>query len=631
MKKNLTKWLKTNYDYVFLVVIIFSVVLLKLCILGNELSTGIPLTNTLDFSWQIDNIERFLHGYIAGKDFIFTYGPLFQLIYSLPALLFKQPSFIAILYAPILVTIFNVFLLFFSIKLATNEKKFSIFLTFFLLFFVGLIGYDSNSLFRILLPFFYGMVLIRFYAIKNFITLKNLIILLLPALFGLYTFDLFIICFLTTFLFVGYELYLIYKNKKTKSKLKKYALFGFFHLILVCTFEIFTSLLLSGNLSYLLYSFDTVQNYQLVMGIPWSVNKYFLFLIFPLGLCLVLFHLIRLPKLQQNKKIAFITLTIIALLQLKSAFIRSDDSHILMGVYPSIIILCIVSIYIFHNKIRIFIIILFISVMFVFPWKNNYINTVSSHNLKESLSFASTDKSFFSLYHLSHDYYFTQKDFQLFKSFITKHPGNVMIYPYDSYILNIYGQTYNTHALQFYGYSDSLVEEKTVESFSKNPPKFIILGIDDQGALRLDNIPNFSRNPRIAKWMLTNYSVYTANKNYFILQFNPNKSTTASHQNCTVYDIDTRKISQPNIFERFVKPSTYYLNNVLMMRLPYTPHSQYLFILEGFNDSLSLQTLFESKLNFDTHQIIKKNDIKIIKKDFTKHLTTYTDLSVKCY
>lgn len=632
MKKKLRNFLTNYNEYFWLIGIILIAVFLQLFTLGQTITNGITLSNTLDFSWQTDSIERFLHGYLAGRDFIFTYGPLFQLIYSTPALLFNQQSYIAILYAPLLVTVVNTIILFFLIRIATYEKKTANIVTAFLLFVIGLITYDPSSLFRILVPFFYGLLLLRFVSIKKHISLKTIVIFFLPALFGMYTFDLFILGLLTTILFIGYELYTIYQSKKQRTHLKQYFFKGLFQVAIVVLFAILVSVLLSGGLNYLIYSFDTVKNYQFIMSIPWSANTYFLLLIFPLGLCLLLLYVIRTSSFNRDIKMAFVSLTVIALLQLKSAFIRADDSHIIMGIYPSLIVLFMLFFFILREKVTTIFIILFLCFYLIIPLKNSYINTISLQNLTTSFSHLTQDKPFFSLYRLPHNYYFTQNDFIIFESYITKNPENVMIYPYDSYLLNIYGTTYNTVALQFYQYSNSVVEAKTVEELRLSPPKFIILGIDDKGAIRLDNIPNFSRNPILAKWMLQHYSVEKITENYLILRFDQKKEKKQSNSKCSIYDIDTSKIMHTNPYERLTKSPTFYLKEDTGIRLPYMPNTKEIFIIEQFNDAATLQQLFESTITFEKYREEKKQ-MKIIKKyPLPKVIQIYEkNFSINCF
>ncbi len=608
-----------------LIFIITLSVFLKLLLLGGQISNVILLTNTLDFSWQTDNVERLLHGYIAGRDFIFTYGPLFQFIYAIPALIFGQSSYISVLYAPILITVFCVILLYFIIKLITKDRNEQIILTCYLFFFIGLIAYDSNTLFRILLTFFYSLLLLRFDPLKNTPTLKNLAIFILPPIFGMYSFDILVTCLMISVLFIIYKIYTTYHEKNNKRLLRKLIFISVIQIGLIIFIELIISFLISGSFNYLVYSLDTIKNYQYVMNLPLSFNRSTILFLFPIALTLLLIYAIRKTRIKKNIKQTFIFLTLVALIQLKSAFIRPDEDHIIMGIYPSLIILFILFYFILREKLRLIIIFIFLIFYILIPFKENYYSNISIKYFKLSIALATENISFFDIYKLTGDYSFTKYDFQYFESLIKDNPQNVLVYPYDSYLLNIYSTTFNTLPLQFYEYSSSIVEKKAVEKLSGSPPKYIILSIDSISALSLDDIPNFSRNPLVTKWIFSNYSVYENKKKYLILIFQPDKKIQNSNDtDCKVYDIDTRDIIKNSYIESAIKPSSYYLKNPMYIKLPYTNETKKVFIVENYENADKIETLIERNINFNKKNkrmkkliVVKKFAIPGILKSFS--------------
>src|SRR5688572_23338777 len=105
-KKNLKK-LESKRGRFFLISLTFlSLFILQVNNVGLSLREGISVNPSLDFSWFLDSIERMLHGYILGRDFTFTYGPIFQLIYALPSLFFQIPSYISFALSPLVSFIF---------------------------------------------------------------------------------------------------------------------------------------------------------------------------------------------------------------------------------------------------------------------------------------------------------------------------------------------------------------------------------------------------------------------------------------------------------------------------------------------------------------------------------------------
>lgn len=650
MKKIIFLFLEKNIQYIWLITIILISVILKLLILGQGISNRIELPSTLDFSWSTDIVERLLHGFVAGRDFIFTYGPLYQFIESIPSLVFKSPSYVSVLYAQIILIVITCILVFLMTKLITSEKKEQIMLLGYYFFIVDFNSFDGvSSLIRILIPLFYILIYKKFASLKNGFDLKKSFVFLLPAIFGMYIFDLFVICLLITISLVIYEIYAAYarKFKKISFNIKllknihisrnKFLLFGFFQIGLIIFFEIVLSLLLSGNFNYLLYSLDTVKSYQFIMNIPLSFNKSYILFIYPLSLIFLLIYTLRRTKINPNLKNIFILLSFAALLELKSAIIRTDEGHIIMGVYPSIIVIFTIFYFVLREKKWLFVI--FFLLFLLIPFRGSAYSTISYKYFKSAITLISQDKKFFDVYRLPEDYYFTDNDFKYFATLIKRNPQNVMMYPYDNYILNIYNQTYNTFSLQFYEWSGSIVETKTVENLSKSPPRFIILGVDKKSALNLDNIPNFSRNPLISKWMITNYSVYKNQKKYLILKYNPSKKFIQEvtknfyDKDCSVYDIDVSGIIKSNLIDNLSKPSNYYLTNPINIHLPFTSNIKTFFIIEDYADADKLQELIDSDINFNKYYMGKKHNLEIVKKyQFPKIKKTFkNELSIKCY
>jgi hypothetical protein len=619
-----------KHGFIF-VLVIFITVFLKLFLLGKQLQNRIVLSNTLDLSWQTDMIERLLHGYVAGRDFIFTYGPLYQFIVTLPSFVFGQASYVSILYSDIILTVFCIIFLYLIIYLLTKNKKEQIILL--ILVLIGVINYDSNVLLRIVLPFFYGLLFLRLPQTKQSLSLKTIWIFALPGVFGLYTFDLFVLCLIISLGFVFGRIYLSLKKRGKKTSTQPTVILSFFQILLILFFEVVVSLILSGDLYYLVYSYDTLVNYQFVMNIPWSVGRSSILYLFPVGMVGLLFFVLKKTGVNTNLKISLLVLSIIALLQLKSALIRSDDGHIIMGVYPSIIVLFLLFFFVLREKVNLLFLLLFLFFYLLIPAKGNYFSSFSYANFQKAVTTAVGDMPFKDIYTFSGDYYFSERDLDYFGALINENKGDVMIYPYDSYILNVYGSTFNTLPLQFYQYSNSIVEEHAVERLNESPPEFIILGIDRKGAVALDNIPNFSRNPLIAKWMIRNYSVYKAAEKYLILRYMPKKSNETVREkkdSCSVYDLDPGGFMESNLLERIGKTSTYYLENY-NTRLPYSVKNNNIFVIENYDSKEELQRLF-GEINFTTNFVGEKN-LKIIKKyPIPKIMEVYNkNFSVKCY
>ena len=279
--------------------------------------------------------------------------------------------------------------------------------------------------------------------------------------------------------------------------------------------------------------------------------------------------------------------------------------------------------------------------LFIFiPFKQSIYPYISAINLKSSIVHLTQKTQFFSVYSFPNNYYYTKKDFQFFASLIHDNPQNVMVYPTDTYIPTIYGQTYNSLPVLFHNASDSEVEKLAVDKLSKSPPKYIILGIDTISAVYLDDIPNFSRNPFLAKWIINNYSIEQDRGKYLLLRYNPHKKTGSNSTltNCNIYSIEVENTMKSNIYERIIKPSTYYLKNASesglpnSLRLPYTGHNESILIFENYKSPDKMKSLFTNRIDFNTYHLEDKKDLTILKKLFIPKLTkTSSSIQVNCY
>jgi hypothetical protein len=635
MKKNLKPFLNKLPNLLPILGIIFISFIIKLLLLGNQLQNRIFLSNTLDFSWTSDSVERLTHGFVAGRDFVFTYGPLFQIFYSIPSLLFHYPSYYSPLIASLFLQIPLVIAIYIIAGFVNTNKKNQIILTLILQFVVGLLFFpDSNTLVRILLPFLFAVI---YSASRKSSLLQKVFALSLPSVMGLYIFDNFLLCII---IFIFIEIYFFTTKNNNRKSLKNnlvellVMLLG--KLLIVSFFEIVASLILSNGIDYISASVDTVRSYQYIMNIPFSMNKNIYLFIYVFCFFFLYWYVIMKIQLSKAMKNNIIIFSFISLLQLKSFLIRSDDEHLLMGIYPSILMVFIFMYIILQERRKLFFLVLFCILIAFIPYKINIQSIFSMKSIEGLKKITTTQIPFFNIYTLPKNYYYLPEDFNYFSTLIKNNKKHVMVYPYDTYILNINHTTFNTYALQFYEYSNSYVEKITVDKLQKNPPHYIILGIDTKSAVVLDDIPNFSRNPRIAKWMITNYSVYKTAKNYLILiHYNNKAKETITDRNCVVYEIDTSSIIKFSFFENFIKTGTYYLdlNNEKNVRLPYSPFSNTLLFVEGATDRDKLAQIFSQKRDFSVPFITKMKEINIIKKyPIPKIKKFYTNtVTVTCY
>lgn len=581
-KKKLIKYFNTKFGKFLLFFSTFGFIfILVVNNVGLSLRSKILLDQTLDFSWFTDSVERLLHGFIQGRDFTFTYGPLFQLIYSLPSLVLHVPSYISIAIYPIISFIF-IFPLALLIAKYVSKNVFERIAYLLLLFIVlGLLGSDAGII-RILAPLAYSLILFDLFQKKPNLV-KYLIVAFLPTFFGFYSYNLFVITFLFSLIFIGIN---IYKNKK----IKKNNLYLLLFIPVVIIFQIIFSIILTHNLDYIYYSLDSVSDYRYLMDLSWTHDRSNIMFLFPVALIFLGVFIVRLKNISRETRDTLLILILSSFIGLISVISRSDVGHLLLAVYPSMITFFTI-VFVLSKDNRWLILVAFAFYVLV-PSKPTFYNTLAPKNIFKVINVIKEKPSFYNLFSLPDNYYSEQEVKDIAK-IVEKNKNHVYVYPYDSFILNIEGSTYNSFALGIYTYSNSPVEENTLIKLKENPPRVIILEVDTKGALNLDDIPNFTRNPLLARWIIKNYAVNKKTPKYLVLSYSPNKKVGLGNQ-CLVYELTINLAKKESIVEKIIniiKPPVYYLGSI---RLPYSPSTKNYLIFENIFTSSGAASLFSN-------------------------------------
>jgi hypothetical protein len=570
---------RSRFFLLYLFVIFFEVNKL-----GLQIKEKIEITSSLDFSWFIDSIQRLSQGYILGKDFIFTYGPIFQLVYSLPGIVLKLPSHVTFLLNPLVSTTLIYLLLLLFVKLLEKDRSEQFLIFIYLIFFVSLISYSSLDLIKALTP----LVFVIFWqkcVVNNQSRIYLILFPLFPTIAGAFSYDLFIYCLIIAFAL------------SCLKSLKEKSLNYIFPIILIILYQFLFSFVISGSLNYIIYSVDTIKNYSEMLNSFWTFDRSNFLYIFPLILIILVLYYLKNAKEVSGLKNSFLFLAITSLIFLQTGIIRSDYGHIVRSIYPSIITTFLLLYYL-AKKNKKFIILLLMLFLFI-PNKTEY--TFSLSGIKTVMNVLKSKPQFNQLYKFSANYYLTNLEINNLSNFIQENKKDVLVYPFDNYLLDINNTSYNSFPLQYYQYSNSIVEQKGVSILSKNPPRYIIYMVDQKGALDLDNIPNLTRNSLFSKWVLSNYLPFKTTGKYLILKFTKNKKEVKLGKECSLYDIEFINFNFKT-FSLFKNP-VYFLNSY---RIPKANKNQTYLFFDGFNSSSKLAKLFKENINFNNFYFSNK-------------------------
>lgn len=584
-------------------IILFSgcflfLLILQLNYLGFLLREKIIIQSTLDFSWFSDSIERFLHGFILGKDATFTYGPLFQIYHSIPSLVFNVPSYVSVVLSPIISFPVVFLLLLYISRCLSRDSLVQVIYVLFSFIFLGFIVVDGVTSIKMLTP-----IVFAFFLYKNIYEKKNLFKILmlsfLPTLIGLYIYNLFITTFLIEILAIGF--YLFIKRRQLRDELPVVLVVP-----LTILYQLLFSILFTHSLDYFKSSIDSVSNYRYVMNLVWAYDRNNILLVFPVIALIFLIYLLKTNIIERKTSKYLIVFILASLIELIYVLSRSDAGHFLSAVYPSII--AIYSVIFFYYKKSNVMLILGLLLFVLIPFKANFYNNLAPKNILKVVSVIGDKPDFFSIYKLPQDYYYSNKEIKEIEKIVKV--NEVFIYPYDSFILNIENKTFNSYGVGLYSYTNSFVEKRTVENFKNNPPEIIIFGIDTKGALNLDDIPNLGRNPIIARWILDNYRIVKKTPKYLVLSYDKNKQKK-TNSNCNVLTLTINPLAKESVLQKIVniiKPPIYYLGNV---RLPYSPWTKDYLLFENIYDANEVAKLFEDSINKQTNIERKTNTNEI--------------------
>ncbi len=590
-KLKMAKRKKTDFIFKIRFLLLYLFILFfELNKLGIEIKEKIIINSSLDYSWLIDSIQRFRQGFILGKDFIFTYGPLFQLIYSMPSIIFNLPSYISSLFSPVISATIIFLLLLLLVKLIEKTKNNQLVLFLYLLFFAGLISYASLDLIKMLIPLVFALIWYQ-YLIKGKKILVVFLIPVLPTISGAFSYDLFIYCFFIAIVF-----------SITKS-IRKKSIYPAIPLFIIFAYQLLFSILLTKNLDYIIYSLDTIRNYSEILNSFWTFDRSNFLYIFPLILIAFLYLLLKNKKFDKTLRTNLLILGLTSLLLLYTGLTRSDHAHITRSIYPSIISVFIFLYYFIKIKKQLIILML---ILFLFiPYKADYV--LSFSGIRNVASVLKTKPQFLDIYKFSNDYYLNNNEINKISSFVQKNKGNVFIYPYDSYLLDINNTTYNSFPLLFYQYSKSKTEKKAIEKMSSNPPEYILFMIDQKGALDLDNIPNLTRNTLFFKWVLKNYSLELEENKYLILKHKENRNVrNINNKICSLYEIEF--LSNIKDSSSLFKNSMYFLKNI---RIPKIERYEKYIFFDEFNNAKAMANLFKNGIDFNSYYFLNMEDRKM--------------------
>jgi len=497
---------------------------------GSLFKQMITLLNVFDVSSFTDSVERLRHGYLAGRDYVFLYGPLFQLLIGLPSLIFNVPSTLSYQLSYIIAFWIDFVLYVYIARVFEDRRIRLFFIAFILLIFSGF-HFDSLVQLRSLIPIAYFIFIYSFIFEKNHHRwLAWIAVVCVPTLSGLITYDLFIYTSIAGLLVSLFD--------ASQNRTFKQTLFYMSSVILV---QILWSLVWSGGMNYLIYSLYGLTTYQSISTIGSFKNDF----LSPLAFALfffgaALFLLFKYEKNDKKRLTFFALLAFFSCVLVKSGFIRMDASHIISALWPMYLTTILIMCYLLGKNIKHLIFFAVFPFVIALPIPSAlppivpqaYETIIQSVRGKWPFSY---------VYQFDSRFYLSGEERGEISHVIRDNGGKVLIYPDDYLFLSIESTTYNTFMHQFYIDSGGALEKETVRRLIARPPKYVLYTHSSP----MDDIAPFTKNPLFFEWLANAYEVEKISKGYVLFRYNQDKpyyKSEASDGACAAYQIKNAAI-----------------------------------------------------------------------------------------
>ncbi|KAB8143370.1 hypothetical protein F8S13_10150 [Chloroflexia bacterium SDU3-3] len=329
----------------------------------------------LDCSWRADLQYKLDNNQLSGRDFIFTYGPVSQYIFSIGQAITPTGS-VADSMPYIYVGPYIVAILALACVLVLspwiNWQGSLLTLTLFIILDVIL---NMRALVSIVALVIFSSAI---NGSNRYIKLKSIIAGLVCFLAQTITFDSGIFCAAACTALYAIHLFIYYKeNGLSQIKahiiriLMPYLLFIGTFIALNIGIDIFY-VATSNNYSFFDYQFlnlQLVQAYNYTMGSSWEPDNLFTLVIFSIPVYCVFVLLSIFSGLDKEKRYAYIGLGIMSLLQLKGALVRSDNGHVMIALSPLILLFALLIVE--NNKQHLRIIGSLLLILLIGAWPNS--------------------------------------------------------------------------------------------------------------------------------------------------------------------------------------------------------------------------------------------------------------------
>jgi hypothetical protein len=470
----------------------------------------------LDPSWEMGLTAALKQGELSGRDTLFTYGPLYQLIaYAGSRINVQNSPFDGNISARIVIVEISILLFSLCILLM---KPISGLQTLIIYFGIAVTGMLQPMSIRVMIGL---LAILVFY---KSLTSLNWRVQLLTASFagglafiaqtlsfdaGIYSI-ISIILLSILFLFAS-RLHSVISgsyDKKVWPYIEKLGLaIGVYLLanLFISVLFVITSNQYPRFLSYQLQSLELMAIFSRTLGLPLVLGVWGTLAWFALVIVTILMTIIRMKSSWSTEGQLFACLLVYSLIMLKSAITRADTPHLIHGTFP--ILLTFLALGQPKMSRRKLVLWAVVFTVFASGWTGRNLSPIQFglDVLKGKYTIAQR------WYELRQDHHFQLTP--LASKMLTRYPDRLLLaYPYQNFIPIIAGRPMVAPILQSYAASSDHLQEQYIAALEQESAGFdVIFGIDKLASWEVDGVQSITRTPLIFEYLYSNFRLADPN------------------------------------------------------------------------------------------------------------------------
>jgi|HigsolmetaAR202D_1030399.scaffolds.fasta_scaffold00032_30 hypothetical protein len=461
----------------------------------------------IDCSWVMDMQNKLHHGQLSGRDFFFTYGPLAQLIFSIPRFLFQKSTILNS--APYLVVgTFVVAITLLNINLlALPQIDWRGVIASMLIFgsFAGLLNLKAIYGVSTVILLTYTFTSSSFKQ-RTILACGVAIFIFLGQLFsfdvGLYSFGLIFGFLILTIIFSLFKSYVQPIVIDVREALRLFAISVSTLLILnLLTSLIFklTSQNYQGFFDYQYYSFQIAKSYNYVMSSFWEPDITFTSLIFGIAAYSIITYLLRIKELSLFEMYCYAGLIGLSCISWKSAVVRSDNIHVVSAVYPLFFLFLVLGFSsLKRHPLQLPAIVLYVLIAVTWPYPTR-------HTL-EYIAETIADDNFLARLRRSFEFEADTREIVPPELEQALRPDTLLLnYPHENIMSVAIDRSNLAPFLQPYAATNDKLQEKYVELIAPLKSQTEVIYCADSPMI--DNVMDLARSPRIFDYLLSEFQL----------------------------------------------------------------------------------------------------------------------------